>query len=334
MGIMARQLRSVIQWPDPDPEVLFTCWTDNGDEIKNASKLIVGPGQGCVFVYEGRVEAVYTEEGLYPLKTSNIPFITTVLKLMQSFQSEHKVGIYFFRTTKLLNLKWGTESLIKYEDPKYKLPVGLRAFGNYSMRIIDARGFFVSVVGGSREFRVDNIREPINARLVQPLTDFFAEAGYSYTQIDPNREEIAAALSDKLGREFTELGFLLEDFRIQGTSFDDDTMRRINRIADIGAEAQAANAAGVSYAELQQLAALREAAKNPGAGGVGMAMAVGMGMAGAVVPPGGAVVGSAGASPAAADPAAKLKKLKLLFDQQLISAEEYEAKKKEILAQL
>ena len=331
MGILARQLRSVIQWPDPDPEVLFQCWSDNGDEIKNASKLIVGPGQGCVFVYEGRVEAVYTEEGLYPLKTSNIPFITTVLKFMQNFKSEHKVGIYFFRTTKLLNLKWGTDSLIKYEDPKYKFPVGLRAFGNYSMRIIDGRGFFVTVVGGAREFRVDNIREPINARLVQPLTDFFAEAGYTYTQIDPSREEIAAALSKKLEQEFTRLGFLLEDFRIQGTSFDEDTMRRINRIADISAEAQAANAAGVSYAQLQQLAALRDAAKNPGAGGVGMAMAVGMGMAGAVVP--GAAAGVA-ASAAADEVTAKLQKLKQLLDQQLISAEEYEAKKKEILAQL
>ena len=41
-----RQLRSVIEWQTPDEDVLFTQWTENGDEIKNASKLIVGPGQG------------------------------------------------------------------------------------------------------------------------------------------------------------------------------------------------------------------------------------------------------------------------------------------------
>jgi membrane protease subunit (stomatin/prohibitin family) len=328
MGFMVRQLRSVIQWDAPDPEVLYQCWTDNGDEIKNASKLVVGPGQGCVFVYEGRVEAVYTEEGLYELKTANIPFFTTLRKFMQAFKSEHKVGIYFFRTAKLLNLKWGTESLIKYEDPKYKFPVGLRAFGNYSMRIVDGRGFFVQVVGGTQVFRLETIREVINARLLQPLTDYFAEAGYSYAQIDPNREEIATALSDKLKQEFTKLGFVLEDFRIQGTSFDEDTMRRVNRIADIGAEAQAASAAGVSYAQLQQLAAMRDAAKNPGAGGVGMAMAVGMGMAGAVASQ------VAGAGTASDDPAAKLAKLKALLDEGLITAAEYEAKKKEILAQI
>ena len=329
MSLMSRQLRSVIQWDNPDPELLFWCWTENGDEIKNASKLIVGPGQGCVFVYEGRVEAVYVDEGLYELKTANIPFFTTLRKFMQNFRSEHKVGIYYFRTAKLLNLKWGTESLIKYEDPKYKFPVGLRAFGNYSMRIIDGHGFFQQVVGGAHDFRVENIREPINARLVQPLTDFFAESGYTYTEIDSNREEIATALAAKLKKDFAQLGFLLEDFRIQGTSFDEDTMRRINRIADISAEALAANAAGVSYAQLQQLAALREAAKNSGAGGVGMAMAVGMGMAGSVVPPAGSAVA---AQPAADDAATKLRKLKLLFDQQLITEAEYEAKKKEILA--
>ena len=77
MGI-SDQLRTVIQWQDPDPEALFEQWTEDGDEIKNASKLIVGPGQGCVFVYEGRVEAVIEEPGLVKLSTDNIPFWTTV----------------------------------------------------------------------------------------------------------------------------------------------------------------------------------------------------------------------------------------------------------------
>lgn len=332
MGFFKSQLRSVIQWENPSPDTLFHCWTDNGDEIKNASKLIVGPGQGCVFVYEGKVAAVYENEGRYELKTANVPFFTTLRKYMQSFESEHKVGIYFFRTAKMLNLKWGTESLIKYEDPKYKFPVGLRAFGNYSMRIVDPRSFFVQVVGTANTFSVDDIRHPLNARLVQPLTDYFAEAGYTYTQIDPNREEIAAALSNKIAQEFQQLGFELEDFRIQGTSFDEDTMRRINRIADINAEAQAASAAGVSYAQLQQLEALREAAKNQGAGGTGMAMAIGVGMAGAVAPQ--AIAQSAAPAPAPEDAATKLKKLKALFDQQLITQAEYEAKKKEILSTL
>jgi membrane protease subunit (stomatin/prohibitin family) len=162
---------------------------------------------------------------------------------------------------------------------------------------------------------------------VQPLTDFLAEARLGYAQIDPQREEIAAALSQKLAPELARLGFALDDFRIEGTSFDDDTMRRINRIADVSAEAQAAQSAGVSYAQLQQLAALRDAARNEGAAGAGMAMAVGLGMAG---PPGAAA--SMAAAPAPDDAAAKLRKLKSLLDQGLVTQAEYDAKRAEILA--
>ncbi|HWU43464.1 MAG TPA: SPFH domain-containing protein, partial [Bdellovibrio sp.] len=118
-GSVKQQLRSVIQWNNPSSEALFEQWTDNGDEIKNASKLIVGPGQGCVFVYEGRVQGVYTQQGIFDLQTANIPFWTTITKIMQGFVSEHKAALYFFKTTQIVDQKWGTPSVVKYQDPKY-----------------------------------------------------------------------------------------------------------------------------------------------------------------------------------------------------------------------
>ena len=336
MGFFSRQLRSVIQWTDPAPTVLFSRWSDNGDEIKNASQLIVGPGQGCIFVYEGRVVAVHGAEGMYPLRTGNIPFITTLSRFMQAFVSEHKVGLYFFKTTKILDLKWGTPAPVKYNDPVYRFPVGLRAFGNYAMRIREPDKFFREIVGGRDPFLVDDLRQPLNARIVQPLVDLLAESGFSYAEIDPKREELATALATKLAPEFVRLGFELDDFRVEGTTFDEDTMRRINRIADIGAEAQAARSAGVSYAELQRLAALRDAAKNEGAAGTGLGMAVGFGMGGGPLGVGGVGVAPAAPEPAAApeDAAAKLRRLKELFEQGLISQVEYDAKRAEVLSRL
>ena len=64
-------------------------------------------------MYEGKVEGVYTQEGVVELKTANIPFWTTITKFMQAFVSEHKVGIYFFRKTQILNQQWGTPSMIR-----------------------------------------------------------------------------------------------------------------------------------------------------------------------------------------------------------------------------
>ena len=199
--------------------------------------------------------------------------------------------------------------------------------GNYAMRIKDPGAFFREIVGGADPFLNDDLRQPLSARLVQPLVDFLAESKLSYAEIDPKREEIASALAAKLGPELGRLGFELDDFRIEGTSFDDDTMRRINRIADVGAEVQAARAAGVSYAELQRLAALRDAARNEGTAGMGMGMAIGMGMGGSAA----AMAGPAGGTD---DSAAKLRRLKELFDQGLISQAEYDAKRGEILSRL
>jgi membrane protease subunit (stomatin/prohibitin family) len=338
MGIMdglKRQLRSVIEWRDTDPDQIFYRWTDNGDEIKNASKLIVGPGQGCIFVYEGEPKAMIVKSGIVSLETANIPFWTTIKKFMQLFESEHKVGIYFFRTTKILNQKWGTSSVIKYEDPKFHFPVGLRAFGNYSFRIRKPGHFFVNVVGGNNEFRVSQFRDVMNARLLQPLTDYLAESKYTYTEIDSHRDEISADLLEKLSSEFIKLGFTLTDLRIEGTSFDEDTMDRINRIADVTAEHHAATAAGMDYASLQKVEAMREAARNEGGGaGVGMGIGAGMGFGQMMADSmGGKLVPETGNGVNEHDPVAKLEKLKTMLEAELISQADYDEKKKEIMSQ-
>ncbi|WP_305807734.1 SPFH domain-containing protein, partial [Staphylococcus epidermidis] len=135
-----------------------------------------------------------------------------------------------------------------------------------------------------------------------------------YTEIDGKRNELALKLTQSLNADFDKLGFILSDFRIEGTVFDDDTMKRINRIADMSAEAQAANAAGVSYVQLQQLQALRDAAQNPGGAGAIMGMGVGVGMAQQV----GALAGGLAGDLAGDDPATRIRKLGDLLKQGLI----------------
>ncbi|MDF1590669.1 MAG: SPFH domain-containing protein [Desulfobacterales bacterium] len=329
---LKRQLRSVIEWREPRPDTLFYQWSDNGDEIKNVSKLIVNPGQGCIFVYEGKIRSVLDKPCLVELETANIPFWTTIKKFMQSFESEHKVGIYYFRTSKVLNQKWGTLAPIKYEDPKFGFPVALKAFGNFSYRIVEPRDFFVNVVGGHNNFTTTDFRSIMSERLVHPITDHIAELRLSFTEIDAQREEIAQGMAEKLTADFAKLGFEITDFRIEGTNFDEETVRRIGRIADLTAEAQAIKAVGVDYAELMKLEALKEAAKNEGGGaGMGVGLGAGLGMGQAMAQSMTQKTAAAPASDTGSDPAAKLTQLKKMHEEGLITDEEYTAKKKQIL---
>jgi len=341
-----KQLRSVIEWVDPHPDILFERWTDDGDEIKNASKLIVGPGQGCIFVYEGRVEGTFTEEGIYDLKTANIPLWTTVRNLMYNFESYHKVGIFYFRKADILNKRWGTPSPITYNDPKYKFPVGLGAFGNFSFRITQPTDFFRKVVAGEHYYSVREIQKVLLSRITQPISDYLANASFGYSEIDKNRNSIAEFSSTAVRSIFEELGFQLVDFRIEGTSFDEATQGRIGRIADMSAEAQALKELGVDYVQHQQLQAMRDMAKNEGQGNMGMQFGMGMQMANMF----GNMMGNqvqgfqpqqqpapqptAAATPTADDPMQKLEKLKKLFDMGLINEQEYATKKQEILSSL
>ena len=329
---MKRQLRSVIEWRDPRPDSLFQQWSDNGDEIKNASKLIVNPGQGCIFVYEGKIRSVLVKPCLLELETANIPFWTTIKKFMQFFESEHKVGIYFFRNSKVLNQKWGTLAPIKYEDPKFGFPVALKAFGNYSYRIVEPQGFFVNVVGGHNNFTITDFRSVMSERIVHSITDHIAECRLPYTEIDAQREELAQEMSGQLTADFAKLGFEITDFRIEGTTFDEETVRRIGRIADLTAEAQAIKAVGVDYAELMKLEALREAAKNEGGGaGIGVGLGAGLGMGQAMAQSMTQKTTVAAATDSGSDSATKLAQLKKMHEQGLITDDEYAAKKKQIL---
>jgi membrane protease subunit (stomatin/prohibitin family) len=331
--VLKKQLRSVIEWENPHADLMFERWSENGDEIKNASKLIVSPGQGCIFVYQGKVEAMLTEEGMTTLATDNIPFWTTITKVMQAFESEHKVGLYFFKQTQFLNLLWGTTSPVKYDDPKYKFPVGLGAHGNFSLQISKPEQFFKQVVGSTHQYKIQQIQQVLRGRITQPLTDILATSGHSYAEIDKNREELSEALQAKAKTIFDDLGLTLIDIRIEGTNFDDITQGRINKIADAMADAQAFQNLGINYTQKEQLEALKLAAANEG-GLAGLSANV---LAGAQL---GGMMGNSlnqqvqNNTPKPDDIATKLQKLKSLFDQGLIDEAEFKTKKAELLKDL
>jgi len=328
---LKRQLSTVIEWENQQPELLLYKFPVPTSEIKDSSKLLVGPGQGCILVYEGKIKSVITEEGLWSLSTDNHPFITTLLSLRTFFESEHKVHVYFFRKAAVVNQAWGTPSPVKYMDPEYKLPVELGMYGNYSMHITDPLLLFKDIIGSRDEYTTADAKALILSRLPQALTTHLAQAKLSYIEIDAHLDQLSGALKDKLNAEFLALGLTLNDFKIQGTAFDKDTQQRIGKIADITAESRAAGEGGLNYLEIEKLKALRDAARNEGGlAGAGLQLGFGMEM-GKVLDDKKEELTNYNSG---IDPVVQLQKLKLLLDEQILTQEEFDAKKKEILSKM
>ena len=319
-GFFKNQLATVIEWREPQAWALLWKFPSDTDELKNASKLLVGPGQGALLVYEGQVRGVLDAEGLYTLDTANISFITTLLKLRTAFESEHKLKVYFYRQAENVNQNWGTAAPVKYLDPVYQLPVELGANGNLSYRVAVASRFFTQISGLKDSYTTAEARVLLQGRIGQVLAAQLAQAGYSYQQLDAHLGELAESLREPLGAELAALGLELTDFRISGTVFDRATVQRIGRVADATADNQAAAATGLSYAEAERLQALRDAMRTSG------------GLAGAGLQVGaGAELGKLLTGPtteATPDPVQQLQKLKMLLSESIITQEEFDEKKK------
>ena len=327
--IFKRQLRTVIEWKEQKPNLLFHKLETTTDEIKNASKLIVAPGQGCIIVYDGKVKGVLTEPNIYEMETSNHPFITSLLNLAQQTESEHKMRFYFFRTTEMVNILWGTPSPIKYFEPEYKFPVTLGACGNFSIVISDPEKIFITLLGPISDYYSHDIQQLVSSRIMTPLTTFLAEKAYTYREVDTHLMEMSEDLKNKTAEELERLGLTLTDFRINSVTFDEDTRERIGRIANMTTEKQAAAEVDLDYVSMQKLEALRDAARNEGGlAGAGLQMGAGLQLAQDIFKTQGKEHNREG------EITDRLRKLKNLFNEQLITEEEYEKKKNEILSKL
>lgn len=322
-----KQLSQVIEWNNQNAGLLVYKFPSSNDEIKNSSKLIVAPGQGVILVYEGKIADHITENGTYDIESDNHPFITTLLKLRTNFESEHKLKIYFYRTSENVNLGWGTSQAIKYMDPIYKIPVELGANGSFSFKAGNPLFLFENIIGSRDSYTVEEAKQLLQSRFPQAISSILAKSLISYQEIDSQLPNLAVNIKESLNTEAENLGLLLTDFKVNGTIFDEGTKARIEKIADITTDAFAAKEGGLTYVELEKLKALRDAARNEGGlAGAGLQLGVGMELGKTFNDAKDEQLNSEGT-----DVVAKLKQLKLLLTEGIITQEEFDSKKKEWL---
>ena len=76
MGLFGGQFSSVVEWKEYSDDIIF--WKFPSSEIKKGSRLIIRPGQDAIFMYNGRIEGIFREEGNFDISSDIIPFLSTV----------------------------------------------------------------------------------------------------------------------------------------------------------------------------------------------------------------------------------------------------------------
>ena len=99
MGLFSGQLANVVEWEQFRDDMIFWKWDNK--EIKKGSKLIIRPGQDAIFMFNGKIEGIFKDEGSFDIESQIIPFLSTLKGFKFGFNSGMRAEVLFVNTKEL-----------------------------------------------------------------------------------------------------------------------------------------------------------------------------------------------------------------------------------------
>jgi membrane protease subunit (stomatin/prohibitin family) len=348
MDFIKKQFIDIIQWTETGDGTLAWRFPMADMEIQNGGSLTVRESQMAVFVNEGKVADVFGP-GTYRLTTQTLPVLTYLKNWDKLFESPFKSDVYFFSTRQQVDQKWGTPQPITIRDPDFGA-VRLRAFGNYSFRVADPKLFHTEISGTRDTYTVADLDGQLRGLVLQNISSAIASSGVPFLDLAANQIQFAQALVTQLSPEFGKIGLKLEALTVQNVSLPEELQKVLDQKIGMG---MVGNDMG-KFMQYQTAQAIPKFAEGAGSGGgiAGDAMGLGAGVAlgqvlaqnlqqglqgSGAAQAAGAAAQAAGAAVAVVNPndvMTTLEKLGELKAKGILTQEEFDAKKAELLKKL
>jgi membrane protease subunit (stomatin/prohibitin family) len=318
----------IIEYVDEDYDEIEHRFPERGSgDFRIGSQLIVREGQAAIFYRDGKALDIFGP-GRHTLTTANIPLLTNLIGKAFSGRTPFKAEVYFVTMRELTDMKWGTPQPITIPDPVLGM-ARVTGYGSYAVQVTDPQLFVSKIVGTQNLYHTRDIEGFFRSIILTKITDLIGEMGKSIIQMAAFVEELGAGVRAKASEEFAARGVTLNSFYVESLSPTEETAKAIDARSAMGAIGDMG-----SYEQYQRAQALRDAAKNTSGTAGNMAqMGAGLGLGAAFFQGQQGQQGQQQQAPQGGgeDPVQKLQKLKAMLDADLISQEEYDAKKSDIL---
>lgn len=223
-----RQLANVVEWEEFRDDMIFWKWSNR--EIKKGSRLIIRPGQDAIFLYNGKIEGIFEDEGDYDIESDIIPFLSTLKGFKFGFNSGMRAEVLFVNT-KEFTVKWGTKNAIHIPTPQLPGGMPIRANGTFQFKVNDYIALIDKIAGVKESYLVQDIKLRITAVLDQLLMKWISREGKDMFNLRANAYDIAKGIQEDLDMEIMDTGITITAFQIMSFNYPEEIEKMITKTA-------------------------------------------------------------------------------------------------------
>jgi membrane protease subunit (stomatin/prohibitin family) len=320
--IFKKQFIEVIEWTEESDGILSYRFPTLDKEIQSGAQLTVRESQMALFVNEGNVGDCFSP-GRHSLTTKNMPIMTTLMNWDKAFKSPFKSEVYFFSTREQIDQRWGTQTPISIRDKEFGV-IRLRAFGSFSYQIDEPTTFYQKISGTRQTYSASELDGQLRAMIITTIATKLGQGETAFLDMAANQQKFSEQLKLELDMPFNQYGLKLNTFLVQSVTLPEelqgylDKQSQINLVGDLK-----------KYANFQAADSISKAASNPGGlagAGVGLGAGAAIGQMFANAMPGQNNQAGGGE-----DVYVKLEKLHALVEKGVLTQEEFNVKKAELL---
>jgi membrane protease subunit (stomatin/prohibitin family) len=228
MGIFGGQLANVVEWEEYRDDIIFWKWTNK--EIKKGSRLIIRQGQDAIFMYNGKVEGIFKDEGSFDIESQIIPFLSTLKGFKFGFNSGIRAEVLFINT-KEFTIKWGTKNPISIPAPNLPAGMPIRAFGTFNCKVSDYLLLIEKIAGIKKQYVIDDVKERVVAMLDQLLMKWIAREGKDMMNLQMNSFDISKGICEDLDMEMSKIGIGITGFTISSFTYPESVQKMQEKAA-------------------------------------------------------------------------------------------------------
>jgi membrane protease subunit (stomatin/prohibitin family) len=207
----------------------------------------------------------------------------------------------------------------------------MRAFGIYTYKIWDPKTFHKTISGTRPIYTVEDLDDQLRNTIVSSITDMFAESAVPFLDMAANQDEFGVRMKIKLDAAFSGFGLALDAIQVQNISLPEELQKFLDQRIGMDVLGDMRRLTQYNTAQSIPIAAANEG----GAAGIGTSLGAGLAMGQTMASSmADAIKGGGAAAESAADVTALLEKLHDLLTKGILTQEEFDTKKAELLKKI